>query len=240
MELRKKHFPELLFLMETKNNRNVIVDLQVWLGYERVYTVEPRGYSGGLALFWKKSVEVDLLYVDKNLLDCHVQFGSNSFYISFIYGEPIIKFRPKLWERITRICIHRKDSWSLVGDFNDLLHNGEKVGGPSREEKFFQPFVDMIKACEMKELPSKGNALTWGGRRYKLWIQCQLDRIFGNKEWFKLFPVANQAFWRREDPITGLFWSSFFLLKRHIGVSFVLIRECYISILIRECYISLG
>lgn len=195
-KLRKKHFPEMLFLMESKNSRNVLVDLHEWLGYGRVYTVEPMGSSGGLALFWKNSVEVDLLYIDKNLLDCKVKFGSCSFYISFIYGDHVVKYRPRLWERITIIGIHRKESWSIVGDFNDILHNGENVGGPSREESLFQPFGNMVRACKMTEAPSHGNPLTWGGggMRYKLWVQCQLDRCFGNKEWSKMFSASNQTF----------------------------------------------
>ena len=152
------------------------------------------GRSGGLALFCKKNVKMELKFVDKNLFDCWVQFDSFSFYISCVYGDPMFVNRPKIWERLSRIGVNRQECWCMLGDFNDILHNGEKSGGPLRKETTFIPFRDMIKACQMTELSSTGNALTWGGKRNDMWIQCQLDRCFGNKEWNRLFPASNQAF----------------------------------------------
>lgn len=82
----------------------------------------------------------------------------------------------------------------MIGDYNDILNNKEKLGGPSRSDKSFEAFSDMICDCQMRDLPSTGKSFTWGGMRYTHWIQCKLDRIFANKEWLKLFPASNQAF----------------------------------------------
>ncbi|KAF8053524.1 hypothetical protein N665_1404s0001 [Sinapis alba] len=126
-EMRQNLFPEILFLMETKNVWNVLVDLQVWLGYDNVFTVDP---------------------------------------------EP----------------------WCIIGDFNEILNNREKTGGPKRGDASFKPFSAMLQTCGMDEFSSKGDRFTWGGWRWKKWIQCCLDISFGNEAWLSLFPGSNQTF----------------------------------------------
>ncbi|KAF8048358.1 hypothetical protein N665_2550s0001 [Sinapis alba] len=178
-EIRQTHFPEIMFLKETKKCKDVVVNLKLWLGYDRVFTVEPRGLSGGLAVFWKSNIKMEIKYADKNLIDMQVRFGE---------GKEIV------WERIYIIGSGRKEKWCLIGDFNEIPNNDEKIGGPLRPESSFKPFGDMLSACGMGELESSGIRFTWAGQRWKKWIQSCLDRDFGNKEWFREFPGLNQRF----------------------------------------------
>lgn len=142
----------------------------------------------------EKSVNIKVLSVSKNLVDCIFQFGNISFYASCIYGPSGWQRRVELWERLSRIGVNRRDNLCVFGDFNDFLHNGEKIGGVWRADESFEPFTQMVHACRLEELQSQGDNFTWGGMRNKMWVQTRLDRCFGNKAWFRKFPCSNQTF----------------------------------------------
>ncbi|KAG2333220.1 hypothetical protein Bca52824_004400 [Brassica carinata] len=99
-----------------------------------------------------------------------------------------------VWERLSRIGVNRKEKWCMIGDFNEILNNNEKLGGPARSEESFKPFGDMLKLCGMEELESVGDRFTWSGSRWKKFIRCCLDRAFGNTDWRSFFPGSNQKF----------------------------------------------
>lgn len=134
------------------------------------------------------------MFVDKNLIDVHVQFGTLDFFVTWVYGDPVPNATARVSERQTRIGIQRKESWCIIGDFNEIIHNDEKLGSPRRGDASFLPFKDMLNSCKMVELPSQGNGFTWGGMRHKLWIQSKLAQCFGNKEWYKMFLLSNHTF----------------------------------------------
>ena len=145
-------------------------------------TVEPEGLSGGLALLWKDSYQVEVLSSDKRIIDLKVSIGSTSFFLSCVYVDPVRARRREVWDRLTQIGLLRDEAWLLAGDFNELLSNDEKSGGAVREESTLWDFRDMVQNCKLKEVKHTGISLSWGGWREKVWVQCRLDRSFGNSE----------------------------------------------------------
>lgn len=184
---RQKLFPDFLFLMETKQKYSHMEGLRQRLGYSQMVTVEPVGLSGGLAVMWKDSYSVSVLSADKRIIYMEVKFGSIKFFLTCTYGDPVVAKRQEVWERLTNIGLSRDEAWLLAGDFNELMSNEEKVGGAIRHESTFWDFRNMAENCKLKELRYTGNCLSWGGWRERVWVQCRLDRSFGNNEWFSLF-----------------------------------------------------
>ena len=195
--MKKNHFPDIMFLMETMNTSDFVSKVFTWLGYDHMFTIEHVGRKDGLAIFWKKDLDIEFLFADKNLLDLKIIQRNKYWFISCVYGHPVTQLRPQLWERLSDIGLNRKEAWGLIGDFNDIRSNDEKLGGPRRALASFQAFQNMLDTCMMFELGSSGNGFTWGGTRNDQWIQCKLDRCFGNPSWFSLFLNSHQWFLER-------------------------------------------
>jgi exonuclease III len=60
LSLQKKEDPDILFLSETKLDKRGIEKLKYTLGMPNVVFKECVGKSGGLALFWKKEINLSL------------------------------------------------------------------------------------------------------------------------------------------------------------------------------------
>lgn len=110
-----------------------------------------------------------------------------------------------MWDNLKTIGLNRNAGWCLVGNFNEMMNTAEKSGGPVREESSFYPFRNMARDCRIKEVPSSGDKLSWVGVREviengvkeNVWVQCRLDRAFGNSEWFRLFPRSHTHYLER-------------------------------------------
>ncbi|KAG5383780.1 hypothetical protein IGI04_035250 [Brassica rapa subsp. trilocularis] len=74
----------------------------------------PVGLSGGLALFWRSTYEVEVLSVSNRIIDIQVKIGALRFFMSFIYGDPVRHRRHAVWEVLRDISLN---SWWLVSNW---------------------------------------------------------------------------------------------------------------------------
>lgn len=169
-EVRRKYFPDIMFLMETKQKFSYISQLQKSLGYDKVYTVEPLGLSGGLAVFWKNSYDVEILSGDKRIIDMKVRCGPLAFFLSCVYGDPVRARRQDVWDRLVDIGLRSNEAWLLAGDFNELLSSDDKLDGAVREESTFWGIRNMVSSCKTRDLRSSGNVFSWSSWRDQVWV----------------------------------------------------------------------
>lgn len=189
-DIRLKKSPDILFLMETKNQDDAVFRLFAKTPYDHHFTVPPVGLSGGLSLSWKGHVDMEVLDSSPNFIDVKLTTGPEPTFITFVYGVPRPEERASLWEKLSAMGSDRNDAWLVTGDFNDLLDNSEKVGGLVRWEGSFVAFRSFVTQAGLWDIQHTGNHLSWRGTRYNHFIQSRLDRALANCRWSENFPAS--------------------------------------------------
>lgn len=190
-EFKSRISPEIIFLMETKNEDETVLRRFRQSDYSNHFTVPPVGLSGGLSLSWKDSVSIDIMFSSPNIIDTHISRDQRSMFVSFIYGAPQAHERASFWNQLSEIGVDRdEEAWLIVGDFNDLLNNSEKVGGSLRWEGSFLAFRSFVSQHGLWDLQHSGDSLSWRGTRYNYFFQSHLDHAMGNCKWSDSFPTG--------------------------------------------------
>ncbi|WZY80122.1 hypothetical protein YC2023_026506 [Brassica napus] len=197
-ELHRTLSPDIMFLMETKNSDEFIKSKLDSIQYPNYFSIPPVGLSGGLTLLWKQGVEIKIIESCAHFIDAEVVFKGTSSFVTFVYGEPVAGNRADFWNTLTRVGANREEAWLLTGDFNDILDNSEKEGGPERWEGSFTAFRSFVSQNGLWNLKHSGNQLSWRGVRYTHHIKSRLDRSLVNCSWSESFPMGRSVYLRYE------------------------------------------
>ena len=136
--IRKSVFPDVFFLMEMKNTSHNVLQLLHDLDYSTHHLEPPHSQgAGGLALFWKNSVKVEIISSCQHYIDTKIKAKGQSFFSTFLYGKPDWTKRVAVWFQLQELASSRDSPWILTSDFNDIIHSSEKVEGPPRPEGSF-------------------------------------------------------------------------------------------------------
>ncbi|GLT94942.1 hypothetical protein SLE2022_126530 [Rubroshorea leprosula] len=125
----------VVFLCETLLDQKGMEKVRRRLGFNHCFVVDNLGRSGGLAVLWKSDTKLSLLSFSQNHIDMEVEgMGASSWHFTSYYGHPKRHNRRRSWQLLRELATKSELPWLIGGDFNDLLHSYEKVGGNPQPE----------------------------------------------------------------------------------------------------------
>ncbi|KAL0314691.1 UNVERIFIED_CONTAM: hypothetical protein Sangu_2313500 [Sesamum angustifolium] len=79
----------------------------------------------------------------------------------------------------------------IAGDFNEILEQSEKKGGPLRAEWQIRNFWNCLTYCELHDMGFLGSPYTWcNNQREPLTMYERLDRVCSTAAWAQAFSEA--------------------------------------------------
>jgi hypothetical protein len=80
------------------------------------------GKGSGLALYWREDLQVSLISFGNHHIDVRIIDSVDlSWRSTFVYGEPLVHDRPEMWKLLRRIKHDVRESWLMIGDFNEAM-----------------------------------------------------------------------------------------------------------------------
>ena len=162
------------------------------IGLRVLLTVEPRGRSGGLTLFFREADQANLISFSSNHIDVetHVSNMSPRRLTSF-YDEPNRSKRKKTWDLLKNLARDSNLPWAVIGDLNNIVAHTDKKRGANYPQWLVDGFNDTLQDTMLIDMELIGHQYTWErGRGTDEWMETRLNRTLTNSSWLTLFPFA--------------------------------------------------
>ena len=130
-ELVQRWNPNIIFLSETKIKKKAMEKIMEKINFVNGLIVPRKGRGGGLALLWKREVDLEIMGYSRNHIDAIVsdQVSGFRWRITGFYGNPKTHKRQESWDELAALNRKFQLPWLCYGDFNEILSREEKIGG---------------------------------------------------------------------------------------------------------------
>ncbi|KAJ8439478.1 hypothetical protein Cgig2_006995 [Carnegiea gigantea] len=115
---------------------------------------------------------------------------SKRFYLTIVYGRNYEDQRLPMWGDLRDIASSMDDPWCVLGDFNAVMHMGDRIGGLDVTEGETRDFVTCVSQCGLQEFPHEGSFFTWTNKT----IWSRIDRVFHNAVWYDIIDYTHVQF----------------------------------------------
>ncbi|XP_040994390.1 uncharacterized protein LOC121240940 [Juglans microcarpa x Juglans regia] len=189
--LVKQKGPNILFLIETKSSREGTEQIRNSIGFDRSFTVNAKGSSGGLAMMWNSEMDIEVLTYTSFHISVQVKnsnLGKLCTIIGF-YEHPVTAKREGSWQLLRLLQPKDNIPWLCMGDFNEIMYQHEKWGGAQRSFTQMQGFKNALQDSDLCDLGYHGIKYTWSNNRAGSdFTKERLDRVCANTLCITMFP----------------------------------------------------
>ena len=109
---------KLLFLSETKLDKDGFRRLKRILDFQLGFEVPRVGLGGGLALLWHDNVDIDVQISSSHHIDALINQNGVVWRFTGFYGHPETLRRGESWDLMRQLHSSYSLPWFLIGDFN--------------------------------------------------------------------------------------------------------------------------
>ena len=161
-DLVRAQDPSVMFLAKTWLDEFRLVGLRDSFRFGHHHGVSRSTHGGGLVMFWKKDLDLQVMSSSHNHIDALINRGKeNGWRFTGFYGAPETQLRWKSWDLLRDLNNRFSVPWLCRGDFNELLKSHEKLGGRLRPYGQMQKFREVLNECGLFDLGFEGNKFTW-------------------------------------------------------------------------------
>ncbi|XP_056685776.1 uncharacterized protein [Spinacia oleracea] len=183
----------VIALLETRVKENKASKIQNKLGscwkWEMNYSYSPKGR---IWIGWRHSDVTFTMGLKTDQVihgDLAAKDGNFTAQFTAVYGLHTIDHRRPLWTTLTQIGPRVIYPWFFMGDFNSVLHAGDRIHGSQVSDTETRDFDSCIDATGLIELKSCGNFFSWNNKgQGDLRIHSRIDWAFGCGNWHTSYP----------------------------------------------------
>lgn len=119
----------IIFLMETKCSRVQMDSVRRNVGYPNYFVVDSVGKGGELASIWGDDTCLKVVNYSQYHIYCEVEESEQDdrFLITGFYGRSVASERRASWDLLGRINQGTTLLWCVIGDFNEIATQDEKL-----------------------------------------------------------------------------------------------------------------
>uniref|UniRef100_A0A453JWN8 Endonuclease/exonuclease/phosphatase domain-containing protein n=1 Tax=Aegilops tauschii subsp. strangulata TaxID=200361 RepID=A0A453JWN8_AEGTS len=193
LDIGRVEEPDVLFISETRMTHQELDRFRWSLGLTQMLAWDSVGRSRGIALFWRRGLDLSLRSYGRRHIDDDVKEENGMIWrMTGVYGESAADRKKETWRTIKLLGQQHQHGrpWICLGDFNEILSNDEKLGGVPRPQACLDSFRASLESCGLCDIGFTGDKFTWRNHSQEMdtYICERLDRATANAKWCETFP----------------------------------------------------